>query len=233
MKLFFLMLCFLIIPNTYAGFTNESDAGLAAANGNTKTQTYNFKQLNVYDLEKNIFTLRSRYLNAFANSNETARYFNLGLRYDRDLGNNFSLFIGETLERDKFAGIDRRLITDTGAKYFIVKTDMTKWFSEAGYRYMVEERLTGSKAITSYIRGYTEWETKWNQSFSSKYWLEYLPNLTVNSDYQINTEASISSMLTNIFSLKSAFLLRYDHLPAPGIAHQTDTLLTTSLVAKF
>ena len=221
------------MSNTFASISNESEAGLASTNGNTKTETFNIKQFNVYGWDKNIYTFRLRFLNAFASGNETARYFNSGLRYDRELSNRFNMFLGETLEKDKFSGIDQRFITDGGAKYFLIKTDMTKWVSELGYRYMTEDRLAGSKAISSYLRAYTEWETGWNKNFSTKYWLEYLPNLTTTTDYQINSEISLSAILTNLFSLKSGFLLRYDHLPAPGINYKTDTLITTALVSKF
>ncbi len=233
MKGFILFALLLLSAHSQAQISNESEAGLASANGNTKTQTYNFKQLNNYVWDKNTMTFKSRFLNAFANGNETARYFNAGLRYERELTESISTFIGETFERDKFAGIDKRYITDAGGKYSFIKEETNKWFAELGYRYMAERRYDGTKAYSSYLRAFTEWEKKWNESFSTKYWFELLPNLSNSTDYQYNTEASVSAMLTNIFSLKSGFLLRYDHLPAPGIRHKTDTLLTTALVAKF
>ena len=40
-------------------------------------------------------------------------------------------------------------------------------------------------------------------------------------------------MLTKILSLKTAYLVKYNNVPAPNATHQRDTLLTTSLVAKF
>ena len=184
-------------------------------------------------LEKNNFIFNARYLNAFANSVESARYFNANLRFERALDERFSLFITETFEKDKFAGIYQRLITDVGGKYAITKTEKTKWSAELGYRYMQEERLDGTKISQNYGRAYSEIDRQWNVNFSTKYWLEYLPNFTNSTDYQFNTELSLSVLLTNIFSLKSGFLLRYDNLPAPGIFHKTDTLLTTALVAKF
>lgn len=217
----------------HAQLTNESELGIASANGNTKTQTYTFKQLNDYKWEKNVLSFKSRYLNARANGIETARYFMLGLRYEKELSNHFGLFAGETFEKDKFAGIDVRLMTDAGGKYRFIDSDMTKFFSELGYRYMHEERLDDSFAFSNYGRIYTEWEHKWNLNFSTKYWAEYLPNISDPKDWQFNTELSLAAVLNSIFSLKSGILLRYDKLPAPGIVYNTDTLFTTALVAKF
>ena len=233
MKLFLALMLLSMSLFAHAQLTNESELGIASANGNTKTQTYTFKQLNDYKWEKNVLSFKSRYLNARANGTETARYFMLGLRYEKELSNHFGLFAGETFEKDKFANIDKRFMTDAGGKYRFIDSEMTKFFSELGYRYMHEERLDDSFAFSNYGRVYAEWEHKWNTSFSTRYWAEYLPNFTDNKDWQFNTELSISAVLTEIFSLKSGILLRYDKLPAPGVVYNTDTLFTTALVAKF
>jgi putative salt-induced outer membrane protein len=233
MKTFFALFLLLISGISHAQLTNESELGIASANGNTRTQTYAFKQLNDYKWEKNVASFKSRYLNASANGVETARYFMLGLRYEKELSNHFGIFLGETFEKDKFAGIDKRLMTDLGGKYRFIETETMKFFSELGYRYMHEDRLDDSKAFSNYGRVYTEWEHKWNTNFSTKYWAEYLPNFTDNKDWLFNSELSMAAVLNNVFSLKSGILLRYDHSPAPGVLYETDTLFTTALVAKF
>ena len=233
MKLLIALFLPLIAGVAHAQLTNESEAGIASANGNTQTQTYTFKQLNDYKWDMNVASFKARYLNAKANGIETARYFMSGLRYERQLSDHFGLFTGETFEKDKFAGIEKRLITDAGGKYRLIDSETTKLFAELGYRYMHEERLDESLAFSNYGRAYSEWEMKWNPNFSSKYWIEYLPNITDNKDWQLNTELSISAVLSSIFALKSGVLVRYDHFPAPGILYKTDTLFTTALVAKF
>ena len=233
MKLFLsiLLLCssFLV----HAQLSNDSELGIASANGNAKTTTLNAKQLNDYKWEMNVLSFKLRYLNATANGDETARFFGTGIRYEKQLSNHLGLFAGEAFEKDKFAGIDERLMSDLGAKYRFIDSDATKLFSELGYRYLHEDRIDGSSAFSNYGRIYTEWENKWNTSFSTKYWFEFLPNISESNDWQLNTELSIAAVLNSIFSLKSGVLLRYDHLPAPGILYKTDTLFTTALVAKF
>ena len=233
MKSFFILFLLLSSSVAQAQLTNESELGIASANGNTKTQTFNAKQINDYKWEKNVLGLRLRYLNARSNSVETARYFMGGLRYEKQLSNHFGIFIGETFEKDKFAGIDKRYMTDVGGKYRFIESETTKLFSELGYRYMHEERLDGTFAFSNYARFYSEWEHKWNENFSSKYWAEVLPNISEPKDWQFNTELSLIAVLNNIFSVKTGVLLRYDHAPAPGILFKTDTLFTTALLAKF
>ncbi len=233
MKLILIALFMCSVFSAHAQLTNESEVGIASANGNTKTQTYNVKQINDYKWEQKTIGFRSRYLNAKANGVETARYFMAGLRFEQKTTDYISLFIGETFEKDKFANIDKRLITDAGAKYIALDTEKTKFFSELGYRYMHEDRLDDSSAYSNYGRLYTEWEHKWNPGFSTRYWAEYLPNISEANDWQFNTELSISAVMNSVFSLKTGMLVRYDHLPAPGVAYKTDTLFTTAIVAKF
>ncbi len=234
MKLTVAVLMLVFSCLVHAQLTNESEVGIASANGNTKTQTFNFKQLNDFKWDDtNVASFKSRYLEAKAGDTQTAQFFMAGLRYEKQVSNHFGLFAGETLEKDKFAGIKQRLSSDLGGKYRFIESETTKLFSELGYRYMHEERRDDTKAFSNYGRVYSEWENKWNTSFSTKYWAEYLPNITDNKDWQFNTELSISAALTNIFALKTGALLRYDHFPAPGIVYKTDTLFTTALVAKF
>ncbi|HXH75895.1 MAG TPA: DUF481 domain-containing protein [Bacteriovoracaceae bacterium] len=233
MKLLVLMTLALFSIVSHAQLSNESELGIAAANGNTKTQTVAAKQLNDYKWAMNVLSLRARLLNSEANGVETARYLMGGLRYEKQISNHFGLFAGQAFEKDKFAGIEIRYMSDVGGKYRFIESDITKLFSELGYRYMHEERTDGTFAFSSYIRFYSEWENKWNNNFSTRYWAEMLPNLSENNDWQFNTEFSLSAILNSTFSLKSGILLRYDHLPAPGVIYKTDTLFTTALVAKF
>ena len=216
-----------------AKLDNETEVGIAAANGNTQTETYNFKQTTQYKNVKDVFGLKSRYLNATSEGEETARYFLLSLRYEKEVSSRLGLFAQETFEKDRFANIDQRFGTDIGGRYHFIETDPTKFFSELGYRYFHEDRLDGSQAYSNYGRLYTEWENKWRETFSTKIWIEYLPNFTEQKDWQFNSELSLTAILTEIFSLKSSFLLRRDNSPAPGVKYKNDTLLTTAIVAKF
>jgi putative salt-induced outer membrane protein YdiY len=101
------------------------------------------------------------------------------------------------------------------------------------FRYTIENQLSGIQEKLNYGRAYTEVTKNWTESVSTKFDFEYLPNLTIASDYQMNGELSISAALNNVFSVKSGYMLRYDNLLNPGASAKTDTLFTTALVAKF
>ena len=69
-----------------------------------------------------------------------------------------------------------------------------------------------------------------------KYWLEYLPNFSDSEAYLANTEASLNVMLSQMFSLKISYLMKYQNV-APVLngveGEKIDTSYTTSLVANF
>ena len=239
MKLLFFALVLSLLQTAFAvevtegKFAMESEAGLSVASGNTNAKSYNLKQGSAYKLDANTLKFNARLLNSFSNNVESARYLFAAIRYERALSERFSLYISQGFESDKFAGYYLRELTDVGGKYSLLKEETIYWFAEAGYRYTNEKFNNGSHDYKNSLRAYTETEKKWNPSVSMKYFVEYIPNLKESSDYQINTELSVSAALSSVFSIKSAYLLRYDHMPAPGSITKTDKLLTTALVAKF
>jgi putative salt-induced outer membrane protein len=214
-------------------FTNESEAGIVVTGGNSKSRSYNFKQSNSYEFDGNVLRFAGRFLGTKANGVESARSWDLGLRYERILSDRLSVFAGEKLESDVFAGYLQRYNTDVGAKYSIVKQEGLDWLAELGYRYVAEHRLSGPDKNSHFARVYSEANRAWNAGFSTKLWVELLPNFTDSSGYLLNTELSASAVLTSILSLKTGYLLKYNNLPAPGVAEKSDSQFTTSLVAKF
>lgn len=214
--------------------TNESELGILVAKGNSDTQNYSAKETVGYAWEEvNSLKFNGRYLQTKTNGIENGFNWLAGLRYDRALNDRLGLFLGEILESDKYAGYNQKYNSDLGVKYAILKEPKFLWNGELGYRYTIENQLTGNQNKLHYARAYTEAIKEWTEGVSTKLWYEYLPNFTIGSDYQMNTELSVSAALNKTFSVKSGYLIRYDHLLNPGSHARTDTLFTTALVAKF
>ncbi len=211
---------------------NESSAGLVLTGGNTKTQSISLKDQTSYTFEKNVFKFSGAFLRASNADIESAYNWNLGLRYERELTDTVSIYLGQNVESDKFQNILQRYNTDIGGKYFFNKEESFKWFGEAGYRF-TRTNYTTSFKNDNYLRVYTEAERAFNKEVSAKFWLEYLPNITVSEAYKINSELSLSAALSNVFSVKSGYLVRYDNQPITGVTFKTDSTFTTALVAKF
>ncbi len=214
------------------GWKNESQAGVVLVTGNTETTTLSLAQATLNEFEKNVLKISGNYLYQKSGDVLSAKSWSIGLRYDRNLNDLHSIFLGQSVEGDRFKGIDQRYNTDFGTKYVFTKDDTLTWLGEAGYRYTKENAITASRSL-HYARAYSEIEKKWNPTVSTKYWLEALPNFTDSTDWQANTELSLSAAISNLFSVKSAYLLKFDHqVNAPGLK-SADKILTTALVAKF
>lgn len=217
-----------------ASWTNESELGILIAKGNSDSQSYTAKQTAAKTWEQvNTLKFSGRYLQTKTKSVENARYWSAGLRFDHLLNERLGVFIGEMVEGDKYAGYNQKYNSDLGARYLLIKEPTFTWNAEAGYRYTVEKPILGEDKKMHYGRGFTELMKILSEGVSTKLWFEYLPNFTVGTDYQMNTELSITAALNNMFAIKTGYLLRYDNLPNLGATAKTDTLLTTSLVAKF
>lgn len=214
------------------GVSSEAELGFVKTTGNTSVSALNTKDQTKLKNGENVYSFNGGYLYSKSNGVNSAKSWNLGLKYERVLNDSFSIFLAQKVEGDKFQFIKQRYSTDLGGKYYFKKEEKMNWFAELGYRYTRENQVTLSRTL-HYARAYTESEKKWNESVSSKVAIEYLPNFTVWSDYQLNTEVSLSSVLTSVFSVKFGYLTKYDHLPAVGITKKTDSTFTTNLVAKF
>lgn len=234
MKLQFIaIMSSLLSSSIIAATTNESELGILLSRGNSNSDSITAKEIvSVGWEEKNSLKFSGRYLQTKTSDIENARFWSMGLRYDRALSERLGIFLGELLESDKYAGYDQKYSTDLGLKYSIIKELKMLWDAELGYRYTVENQTNDNQKKLHYIRAYTEATKVLSEGVSIKLWFEYLPNLTVGTDYQMNSELSISAALNSIFAIKTGYLLRYDNLPNPG-ATKTDTLFTTALVAKF
>ncbi len=220
-------------PQLVPGLANETELGMVIASGNTRSQSTHANEAATYTFDANAIKLTGKYLLTTTSNVTTGKSWNLGLRYERALNDRLSVFLGQQVEGDAFAGYFQRYNTDAGLKAGIVKDDTLEWFAEAGYRYTSEHKTTNVTKTSHYARVYTEANKQWNASVSSKLWVEYLPNFTTSTDWQLNSEASITALLTSIFSLKTAYGVKYDNDLNTGVLSHTDRLFTTALVAKF
>ncbi|MFP5518817.1 MAG: YdiY family protein [Bdellovibrionia bacterium] len=218
--------------NANAQFKGEAEAGAVVISGNSKSESYSLKTKNTYKADANSYTIDGRYVQTTSEGVESARNWDAGIRYDRALVEDLSFFLGQKAESDVYAGFVQRDSTDLGGKYFLFNDEAYKWFFELGYRY-TRTHFVGSKIDNSnFGRLYTEFNRILSKELTFKYWAEYLPNFTNSDAYLANTEASLNVMLSQTFSLKISYLLKYQNIGPVG-GERTDTTYTTSLVANF
>ena len=211
---------------------DETGLGIVLTSGNTQTNTISATEKASFTDSANVYKLNGNFLRTANDGIEQAYQWGVGVRYERELNKLFSVFAGEAVESDKYQNIDQRYATDIGGKYYFKKDDSLVWFTELGYRFARENYPYGFKNF-NFGRIYHEIEKNYGTGFTLKWWIEYLPNFSEWKAYQLNSEISLAAMLTEIFSLKTAYQLRYNDQPPSGVTHTTDTTYTMALVAKF
>nr|WP_295902528.1 DUF481 domain-containing protein [uncultured Bdellovibrio sp.] len=213
-------------------FTGEAEAGAIIVSGNNDSESYNAKAKTVYTHEKNVYSAFGRYLKTTSAGTESARNWEIGARYERELTDYLGVFVGQKAESDIFNGYIQRDSTDAGLKYYRIKSVEMNGTVEAGSRYHTTLPTAGGSTHDNMGRLYTEFNKALDKTLSFKYWAEYLPNFTETDAYLANTEASLNVMLNSVFSLKLAYLLQYQNVP-PASGKYTTTTTTMNLVAKF
>lgn len=240
LKFFFVLLLFfqtLSFADDFTDFFNgtmasETEFGMVLTGGNTQVTSFLLNDTFSYRTGLNTFLYRDTYASTEVRGNDTSLRWSFGIRYQRELSERFSLFIGQGLESDLFQKILQRYSTDLGGRVYHYRSTVFAFVSEAGYRFT---RTNYTEYVTKhhYFRLFTEAERFFNKSVSGKLSVELLPNLSVSAAYKLNSELSLNALLTEVFSLKLAYLYRYDHQPAAGVKYLSDSLFTTTAVARF
>ncbi len=63
--------------------------------------------------------------------------------------------------------------------------------------------------------------------------MEYLSNFDDSEDYNVISETSLISSLSDSLSLKITYEIKYDNVPVPETLEYKDTTLTVTLVINF
>ncbi len=235
MKLFVLFAVFAASTSAFAieGLKNESEVGVVLTSGNNEVSTISGKQASTYVSGLDTYSFTGRYLTSSNAGVQQALQWGLGLKYDRGLADDFSVFLGQILESNVFQNINQRYATDLGGKVIFYNAEKVfTWFVEGGYRFTRENYPSDFKNL-NFLRVYTAAERFWNPNFSGKLGVEYLPNLTLWKAYQLNASASINAAVNSVFSVKTGFDFRYNNEPPAGARSNSDRIFTTALVAKF
>lgn len=238
MKTLFLSLLMIVGGFAHAeekpAWAHESEASVVQVTGNTESESYSAKQKTTHNFDENSLIATGRYLQTKAANVETAKAWEAALRYERALSDYFSIYIQHGAESDAYAGYVQRDNSDVGGKYHFIKSDPENFFSEIGYRYSkVIPSTSADTEYVSYGRAYLEYSKKLNETVSGKLWVEYLPNFKESEAYLVNYEGSITAMMTQIFSLKTSYLVKYHNLTILPDEKKEDKTLTVSIVAKF
>ena len=219
-------------PSEVKHIKNESEASIVLVGGNSKSESYSAKQETSYTADSHKITAKGHYLMGKSGSQISAENWDIGLRYDFAFHEQLGVYVGESISGDRFKNIHLQYDTDAGLKYTFWKAgDSDYALGELGYRLTSYDFVIGQGKTTHYARAYVEAAKSIANNIFGKAWIEYLPNVERTKKYLINFEPSLNVKVTDIFTVKTGFLGKYDS--EPTASKKFDYTYTMALIAKY
>jgi putative salt-induced outer membrane protein len=213
---------------------NETELSYVDTSGNTEVTTLSAKNLLTYKFSDKLNSAWEA--GAFYAENDNVKnseryYTKLRLNYLFTEKFYTSLIAG--WEKDKFVGIDAKYYIGPALGYKILIGLKHFFLAEAGADYVKEEytddtddHFARGRVFTKYEYAFTA-ENKFSQS------VEYLSNFDDYEDYNVISETSLISSLSDSFSLKTTYEIKYKNVPVPETLEYKDTTLKVTLVINF
>ena len=134
--------------------------------------------------------------------------------------------------RDEFAGVAHRNAVNGGLSIKIVDLEKHLFAADVGLGYLNEARLTGDDVSSATYGTGAHYRWKISPTATLEEDLRFTGTFDRAADWRLGQILSLTTQLTQLFSLKVSNIVRYAHLPPPGFK-TTDTTTSIALVAKF
>jgi putative salt-induced outer membrane protein len=139
---------------------------------------------------------------------------------------------GERLERDQFAGIDLRSITDVGLSWALVRR--TDWTVDGvtGIAWNHESRTIGPDLNDPVGLLQLLSRIPFGGSGDTTQRVTFYPDFKTSSAYRSEVELTAQASMNAHLALKIGYLMRYSNSPVPGF-EKTDNTATASVVLRW
>jgi len=153
-------------------------------------------------------------------------------RGDRKLTPLLALSAGEKAERDRFAGMDFRSITDVGLKWALVRQPAWTLDGLTSLALNHEQPTAGDDrnhaiAVLQALNKYA-----FGTSGDTTQRLTFYPDFTESSAYRAEAELTAQASMNARLALKVGYLWRYSNAPTPGFL-KSDNTATASVVLRW
>lgn len=224
-------------PKKTVSFTG--DIGFVNTAGNTHLTTINVGDKLTVQAGKLLLTQTLAVVYGKSEGVQNANSQVARIRADYPVASWLSIYVLAGYERNRFAGIDRRLDEGVGLAAGLLHSEKNELELEAGVG-LVQQRLFPDPALDATVsNNFTSGRAagRFKHLFTKTAWfqqtLEFLPNLEHSSDYRINSETAIIAAFSTHLGLKAGYLIKYNHAPPSPDLAKTDRFLTTSLQITY
>jgi putative salt-induced outer membrane protein YdiY len=172
------------------------------------------------------------FVRSIAEGVENARSLTAQLRQSREIGGRLEVFGRGGYRRDLFAGIEHRGSTDFGLGYKVLDTAAHRLTADLGLGYLVETRAVGARLSSAIVNAVETWRWQILDPVLLANDAAFTTPLEEVHAWRLNNQLSMTTSLTDLFSVKISHTLNYLNRPVPGF-RRTDSIVAAALVAKF
>ncbi len=243
-RMVLLSMCLLLATTAAAGagepskeekpWKGQAELSYVRTTGNTRTTSLAGKSLLEYKFTPR--TTGSWKLGALYSEDDgrtTAESYSTELRFDRLCTERTYTYALGGWNNDRFAGIDHRYYGGGGVGRKFLGGPKHFLAGEVGLNYTREEYVDGSDSDFLTGRAFAKYEYAFSEKSRFLHSLEFLYDFSDSAHYKLNSETALVAALTDVFSLKAGYTVRYDHKPVPAGLERADSMTSVALVANF
>jgi putative salt-induced outer membrane protein YdiY len=200
--------------------------------GNAEVQTLGASSQVIYRPGIWETSANAAFVRSIAEGVENARSLGIQLRQAREVSPRLEVFGRGGYRRDLFAGIEHRVSSDFGLGYKALDTAAHRLTLDLGLGYLLEERLAGTRLTSAIINAVETWRWQIRDPVLIANDGAFTAPLEEAQAWRLNNQLSLTTSLTDTFSVKISHTLNYLNRPVPGF-RRTDSIVAAALVAKF
>jgi len=205
--------------------------GLTLTKGNSDTLLGTANWLSQAKWDKNELRLGADGAYGENDSKRNTQTAHAFAQYNRLFTERFFGYLRVDGHHDDIADIDYRVVLSPGAGYYFIKNEKTQLSGEVGPGWVFEKKGGVSDDYFT-IRFAERFEHKFNDRVRVWQSVEYLPQVEEWSDYIINAEVGLETMMSKMLSLRAYLQDSYVSNPAAG-RDRNDLKLVTAIAFKF
>jgi len=217
-------------------WADEAELSFVQTGGNTDVTTFSGKNKLSHQFSENWSAVwKAAALYGQTDNVKTADRYETDLRLDYAYSERTYAYASAGWLQDKFAGFDQRYWAGPGAGYRFLTGPRHILSSELGANYAREFYTDDTETDFVEGRAYAKYEYVFNDNVKFTQQLEYLQNFQSIDKYKLKSTTDLLTRLTDRFSIKASYEIRYDNQPTPEDENlkNTDTLLSVSLVVNL
>jgi len=213
-------------------WSGTAEVSLIATGGNSDTRTFRLGTEVTYDPGVWRWLGRISYVETEADDQLKARSQSALVEISRPFSRRLEAYARGGYLRDLFAGIERRLTTESGLAFAVIATDPHSLQLLAGFGFTREQRA-GVDALslgTANATGRYSWAISETSALTEE--ATFVADLNTGDDWRFTNEVAATAALSTRLSLKVSHKLSHLNRPVPGF-RKTDTILAAAIVAHF